>query len=203
MFQFVREDLRQKALWYGLPDTPASLARMILSDGTTAQLIYRAMRFHQTHGFKIAAALLYRLNAAIGHAVIGRGADLGSGLVILHSFGVVINTHVTAGRNLVIEHGVTIGAEKNRSPRLGNNVYIGAGAKIFGSITIGSDVKIGANAVVVDDIPDGATAVGIPAKVISIYGCPLLIAGSSTTQTLFETALSSNHRDRPASSIAT
>ena len=52
----------------------------------------------------------------------------------------------------------------------GDNVFIGAGAKVIGGVKIGSDVKIGANAVVTKDLPDGATAVGIPAKVIKIYG---------------------------------
>jgi serine O-acetyltransferase len=170
MFNTILADLRNKARWYELPDGPASTARMWLSDGSTAQLLYRAMRFCQTHGLKLAAALLYRLNAAIGHAVIGRDADLGPGLVILHSFGIVINARVTAGKNLVLEHGVTIGAEKRLCPRLGDNVYIGAGAKIIGDVVIGSDVKIGANAVVLSDVPDGATVVGIPARVVRIYG---------------------------------
>jgi serine O-acetyltransferase len=106
----------------------------------------------------------------VGHVVIGRNAEIGPGLVIVHSIGIVINSNVKAGKNLVIEHGVTIGAEKNRSPILGDNVFIGAGAKIIGGIKIGSDVKIGANAVVTKDLPDGATAVGVPARIVKIYG---------------------------------
>jgi serine O-acetyltransferase len=147
---------------------------MSLSDGSTAQILYRAMRFCQTHRLKPVAAILYRLNAVLSHAVIGRGAEIGPGLVIVHSIGVVINTNVRAGRNLVIEHGVTIGAEKGRSPVVGDNVFIGAGAKIIGPVTIGSDVKIGANAVVTRDLPSGATAVGVPARVVKIYGEPIV-----------------------------
>lgn len=170
MFQTLIEDLGRKADWYDLPPTRGALLRMCLSDGSTAQILYRAMRFCQTHRLKPLAAVLYRLNAAVGHLVIGRGAELGPGLVILHSLGIVINTHVRAGKNLVLEHGVTIGAEKGRSPLLGDNVFVGAGAKIIGPVRIGSDVKIGANAVVTTDLPDGATAVGIPARVVRIYG---------------------------------
>ena len=170
MFQTVIADLQAKARWYDLPPTPSNLVRMLLSDGTTAQILYRAMHFCQTHALKPVAFFLYRLNAAWGHAVIGRGADIGPGLVIVHSFGIVINSEVRAGRNLVLEHGVTIGAEKNKSPVLGDNVFVGAGAKIIGAVTIGSDVKIGANAVVTCDLPDGATAVGIPARVVRLYG---------------------------------
>ncbi len=170
MWSEVLADLRRKAEWYELPPTSKSLLRMAFSDGSTAQILYRLMRFCQTHHLKPLAMALYRLNAAIGHVVIGRGAELGPGLVILHSFGIVINTNVKAGRNLVLEHGVTIGAEKGQSPILGDNVFIGAGAKIIGPVRVGSDVKIGANAVVTRDLPDGATAVGIPARVVKIYG---------------------------------
>jgi serine O-acetyltransferase len=170
MFQTIVKDLQHKAEWYELPCTAKSLLRMWLSDGSTAQILYRAMRFCQTHHLKPLAFLLYRLNASVGHVVIGRGAELGPGLIILHSFGIVINSSVRAGKNLVIEHGVTIGAEKSQSPVLGDNVFIGAGAKVLGAVLIGSNVKIGANAVVLQDLPDGATAVGIPARVVRIYG---------------------------------
>lgn len=68
----------------------------------------------------------------------------------------------------MLEHGVTIGAEKEQSPILGNNIFIGAGAKIIGGVRIGDNVKIGANAVVVKDVPDNATVVGVPARIIKI-----------------------------------
>ena len=170
MFSTVLEDMRRKAVWYDLKPTRKALLRMCVSDGSTAQLLYRGMRYCQTRRLKPLAMFLYRLNAGVGHAVIGRDAELGPGLVILHSLGIVINSDARAGRNLVLEHGVTIGAEKGQSPILGDNVFVGAGAKIIGPVRIGSDVKIGANAVVTRDLPDGATAVGIPARVIKIYG---------------------------------
>lgn len=170
MFRTILSDLRRKAAWYDLEPTPKALVRMCLSDGTTAQMIYRAMRFCQTRRLRPLAAFLYRLNAGISQVVIGRDADIGPGLVILHSCGIVINSRVRAGRNLVLENGVTIGAEKNESPTLGDNVFIGTGAKVLGPVLIGSDVKIGANAVVTRDLPDGATAVGVPARVVRIYG---------------------------------
>lgn len=59
-------------------------------------------------------------------------------------------------------------ADKGRAPVLGNNVYIGAGARIIGNVRVGNNVRIGANAVVVNDIPDDATAVGVPARVVRI-----------------------------------
>lgn len=100
--------------------------------------------------------------------LIGRGATIGKGFVVTHSFGVVINGKVRIGDNLIVEHGVTIGAKVGEAgkPVVGNNVYIGTGAKVIGPVVVGDNAKIGANAVVVKDIPANATAVGIPAKVV-------------------------------------
>lgn len=173
LFKIIRADLQHKASWYGLAPNKQSVLRMLVSDGTTAQLLYRCVQFCQQRKLWPIAAILYRLNAVISHIIIGRNADFGPGLVILHSFGTVVNTNVIAGRNLVLENGVTIGAEKRKSPVIGDDVFVGAGAKIIGDVQIGSNVKIGANAVVVSDLPDGATAVGIPARVVRIYGKPV------------------------------
>jgi serine O-acetyltransferase len=82
----------------------------------------------------------------------------------------VVNTSVRGGANVVLEGGVTIGAEKDRSPVLGDNVFLGAGARIIGGVRVGSGARIGANAVVVKDVPDGATAVGVPARVVRTRG---------------------------------
>ena len=91
---------------------------------------------------------------------------------MMHPSGVVINSGVKGGKNIVIESGVVIGAARNgfpvEVPRLGNSIFIGAGAKILGGVRIGDNVKIGANAVVLEDVPDNATAVGIPARAVKI-----------------------------------
>jgi serine O-acetyltransferase len=170
LFDKLGADLRHKAEIYELPPTRGSLLRMLVNDGSAAQILFRTMSFCQTHHLRFLAAFFYRLNAMLTKATIGRNADIGPGFVILHSVGVVINTNVRAGRNLAIYHGVTLGAERNRSPVLGDNVYIGAGAKVIGGVTVGSDVRIGANAVVTKDVPDGATVVGIPARIVRMYG---------------------------------
>lgn len=170
MFNTLIEDFRHKAKVYGLPATNRSVLRMMLSDGSMAHILYRMMRFCQTHHLKVLAAIIYRVNACLTHATIGRNAEFGPGFVILHSTGIVINTNVRAGRNLVVYHGVTIGSERNQSPILGDNVYIGSGAKIIGGVAVGSNVRVGANAVVTHDIPDGATVVGIPAQIVRMYG---------------------------------
>lgn len=83
--------------------------------------------------------------------------------------GVVVGATAIIGNDVVIYHGVTLGATKQmpgrRHPKIGNNVLIGAGAKLLGPITIGDNVQIGANAVVTKDVPANSIAVGIPAVI--------------------------------------
>jgi serine O-acetyltransferase len=107
-----------------------------------------------------------KLNAVFCNCIIGRGAEFGPGFVLIHATGVVINGRVRGGTNIYIEHQVTIGAERRQSPVLGNHVFLGAGAKVLGSITLGDGCRVGANAVVLHDVPPHATVVGIPARVV-------------------------------------
>jgi serine O-acetyltransferase len=93
--------------------------------------------------------------------------SFGPGLKIPHSGSVIVNKKARIGKNCEIHSGVNIGVHKGQVPKIGNNVYIGPGAKIFGGIKIGNNVAIGANSVVTKDVPDNVTVVGIPAKIIS------------------------------------
>lgn len=99
---------------------------------------------------------------------------VGMGFYIGHFGGIIINPDCIIGNNCNISHGVTLGStsrgSKKGSPVVGDNVYIGPGAKIIGSVHIGNNVAIGANSVVTKDIPDNSVAVGIPAAVISNKG---------------------------------
>jgi serine O-acetyltransferase len=79
---------------------------------------------------------------------------------------VVVNGSVRGGADVYLEHLVTIGAERRQSPVLGDGVFVGAGAKVLGSVRVGDGARIGANAVVVHDVPPHATVVGIPARVV-------------------------------------
>jgi serine O-acetyltransferase len=96
--------------------------------------------------------------------VIGVKARFGPGFVLVHPIGVVINSAVRGGSNISLESGVVIGDNRGGVPVLGNDVFVGSGAKIIGGLTIGSGARVGANAVVLHDVPAGATAVGIPAR---------------------------------------
>lgn len=102
------------------------------------------------------------------------GATIGKGLFIDHGMGVVIGETAIIGDNCLLYQGVTLGGtgkEKGkRHPTLGNNVLVGAGAKVLGPFTVGNNVKIAANAVVLNAIPDNCTAVGVPARVVKMNG---------------------------------
>ena len=94
---------------------------------------------------------------------------IGAGLQLVHYGSIVISEQCRIGENCRIHSGVNIGATSGEAlaPRIGNNVYIGPGAKLIGNIQIGDNVVIGANAVVTHDVPDNVTVGGIPAKIIS------------------------------------
>jgi len=160
------EDFRQKAQWVYGDTTPRSFLKAVFTDGSLCMVAYRVHRWLRRWHMGPIGALVLKCNSFLSQAVIGRGAQFGPGFVILHSTGIVINSRVQGGRNLFIEHGVTIGEEKGGVPILGDNIFIGAGAKIFGEIRIGNRTRIGANAVVIRDVPEGATAVGVPARII-------------------------------------
>jgi serine O-acetyltransferase len=168
IFGTLAEDFRAKAHWlYGRGDRRA-IVRAALADGLGATLLFRAMEWATRWRLAPLALLYYKLNAVLFHVVIGRGARIAPGLVLVHGFGIVINGMVRAGRNVVLEHGVTIGAEAGACPVLGDQVFVGAGAAIVGAVAVGAGARIGANAVVVKDVPENATAVGAPAHVVRV-----------------------------------
>lgn len=141
--------------------------RAVLSDSSMSIVIYRIMQaLNRLPYLKNIAPIFCKINSILCGAVIGCKADFGPGFVIMHSVGIVINSKVVGGEYIIIESGVVIGDEKGLAPKLGNNIFIGSGAKLFGGITVGDYVKIGANAVVNKDIPNNTTAIGVPAKII-------------------------------------
>ena len=98
------------------------------------------------------------------------GAQIGKGFFIDHGNGVIIGETTIIGDNVTLYQGVTLGGtgkeQGKRHPTLGNNIMIGAGAKVLGSCTIGDNCKIGAGSVVLCDVPSGATVVGVPGRVV-------------------------------------
>lgn len=96
--------------------------------------------------------------------------DIGPGLVIAHGYGTILNAE-RIGANCWVHQQVTVGWDYGGGrPILDDDVFIGAGAKVLGGIVIGKGARIGANAVVVNDVPAGATAVGVPARILQRNG---------------------------------
>lgn len=131
---------------------------------------FRAVYYHRLAQGNPTGALLGRLAARIWKTVPGidlSGTIIGPGLFISHGQGTILSAE-RIGANFQVHQGVTVGWDYrgDRRPIIGDNVFIGAGAKILGAITIGDGARIGANAVVVGDVPAGATAVGIPARIV-------------------------------------
>lgn len=91
----------------------------------------------------------------------------GAGLAIAHFGSVVVNDQVRAGRCVRLHNNVNIGVRNGRTPSIGDRVYIGPGAVLFGGIHIGDDCVIGANSVVDSDVPSGVTVAGAPARIIA------------------------------------
>lgn len=166
LFRLIASDFRAKAKWLYGQATPRSVLKAYLADGAFAMIVYRFMQASQRWHITPLAMLFNKLNVCLAGCVIGRKADFGPEFVIVHSNGIVINSAVVGGSRVTLEHQVTIGAEKRRSPRLGDDVFIGAGARVIGDLHVGNSARIGANAVVLNDVPDGCTAVGIPARVV-------------------------------------
>jgi serine O-acetyltransferase len=147
-----------------------SIIEVFLYPSFKVKLYYKISHFlYKRKRFLIARIISEKAKRKTG-IEIHPGATIGKNLFIDHGMGVVIGETCIIGDNVTLFHGVTLGGtgkEKGkRHPTIGNNVFIGSGAKILGNITIGNNVKIGANSVILESIPDNVTVVGIPGKII-------------------------------------
>jgi serine O-acetyltransferase len=117
------------------------------------------------------ARLVSQLSRWLTGIEIHPGAKIGDRFFIDHGMGVVIGETAEVGNDCTLYHGVTLGGTSwdkvKRHPTLGDNVVVGAGAKVLGPILIGDNARIGCNSVVVHDVPEGATVVGIPGRVVT------------------------------------
>ncbi len=138
---------------------------------------FHALLFHRVAHllWKLGVPVIPRWISHIGRFLTGieihPGARIGKGVFIDHGMGVVIGETAEVGDGVTIYQGVTLGGtgkeRGKRHPTVGNNVVIGVGAAILGAVNVGDNARIGAGAVVLRDVPPNATAVGIPAKVVS------------------------------------
>lgn len=156
------------------PAARGKLSVLLLYPGVHAIIYHRiAHWFYLRKCFFISRLISQWARLATG-IEIHPGAQIGKRLVIDHGMGIVIGETTIIGDDCLLYQGVTLGGsgkEKGkRHPTLGNNVLVGAGAKVLGSFKVGDNARIAANAVVLNEIPDHATAVGVPAKVVRVAG---------------------------------
>lgn len=158
--------------------TSASLesivSALLMNESFKRILIFRLyQRFHKNFLLFPLFFVLNKLASSHYGVYIDERVRIGKGLKIVHCFSIII-TNCIVGDNVTIMHQTTIGKSRggNRAgiPIIGNNVFIGAGAKIIGKVRIGNNVTIGANAVVTKDVPDGCVVAGVPARVIGHNG---------------------------------
>ncbi|WP_148550584.1 serine O-acetyltransferase EpsC [Paraclostridium bifermentans] len=158
---------------YIIENDPAARSKIevfLLYPSVHALICHRIAHHFYKYKMFFIARFISQVNRFITGIEIHPGATIGSGILIDHGMGVVIGETAEVGNRVTIYHGTTLGGtgkdSGKRHPTVGDNVVIGAGAKVLGPITIGENSKVGANAVVLKDVPPNSTVVGIPGKII-------------------------------------
>lgn len=171
MFNKIKKDLE-----YILENDPAARSKLevfLLYPSVHARIAHIFSHFLYNKKWFFLARLISQVSRFFTGIEIHPGATLGDAILIDHGMGVVIGETAVVGNRVTIYHGTTLGCTGNetgrkRHPNIGDNVIIGAGAKILGNINIGSNSRIGANAVVLKDVPEGSTVVRVPADIVRV-----------------------------------
>ena len=168
MFRNVKEDIA--SVFDRDPAARSTFEVLTCYPGLHARTLHRLTHKLWHANLKWLARFLSHIARGLTGIEIHPGATIGRRFFIDHGMGVVIGETAEIGDDVTLYHGVTLGGtswkEGKRHPTLESGVVVGAGAKILGPITVSAGAKIGCNAVVVKDVPAGATAVGIPARIL-------------------------------------
>ena len=172
MFKSLKEDIAN--IQENDPASPSFIEVMILYPCVHAMISHRiAHKLYNRKRF-FTARLISQISRFFTGIEIHPGAKIGKKFFIDHGMGVVIGETAEVGDNVTIFHQVTLGGtgkdKGKRHPTVGNNVFIGSGAKLLGPINVGDNVKIGCNAVVLNDFDSDMTVVGIPGDVVRFRG---------------------------------
>lgn len=172
MFKYLRENIA--AYKKRDPAARSSVEIFLLYPGIHAYIGYKLGHWFHRHRLLFLARLTSQLTRFFTGVEIHPGAKIGRRFVIDHGTGIVIGETAELGDDVLLYQGVTLGGtgkdEGKRHPTLGNNVLVGAGAKVLGPIKIGDNSRIAAGAVVLEEIPPDSTAVGVPARVVRVAG---------------------------------
>lgn len=168
MFETLRRDIQ--AARDRDPAVRSTLEILFCYPGVHALWLQRLAHWFWMRGFLFVGRFISHVNRFLTGIEIHPAAHLGRGLFIDHGMGVVIGETTEIGENVTIYQGVTLGGtsleRKKRHPTIGDNVVIGAGAKILGPFTVGDNSKIGSASVVVNEVPPNSVVVGVPGRVI-------------------------------------
>ena len=171
-FSRTREDI--KAVMDRDPAARNFFEIYFLYPGVKALRMYRRAHFFYKHKMFFLARYVSQKAARKTGIEIHPGATIGKRLVIDHGTGVVIGETAEIGDDVLIYQGVTLGGTGKdvgkRHPTIGNNVMISSGAKVLGPFKVGDGARIAAGAVVLEEVPEGATVVGVPARVVRLNG---------------------------------
>ena len=147
---------------------------LLLYNGLHATIDYRIAHWLHRHHLRFLARALSQWSKMWTGIEIHPGAKIGRRLVIDHGTGIVIGETAEIGDDCLLYQGVTLGGTGKdtgkRHPTLGNNVMVGAGAKVLGPFTVGNNARIAANAVVLREVPENATVVGVPGRIVKLSG---------------------------------
>lgn len=170
MFNRMKEDI--KSIFDRDPAARNTLEVLTNYPGLHAIWAHRLAHWCWLHNFKWLGRTTSTFFRWITGIEIHPGATIGKRFFIDHGMGVVIGETAEIGDDCTLYHGVTLGGTSwnpgKRHPTLGNNVVIGAGAKVLGPLIIGDNARIGSNAVVVKNVPEKATIVGIPGRIVNL-----------------------------------
>lgn len=168
MFERVRKDIQ--SVFHRDPAARNALEVLTCYPGLHAVWLHRLAHGLWTSGWKWLARLVSNFGRWMTGIEIHPGARIGRRFFIDHGMGIVIGETAEIGDDVTLYQGVTLGGttwnKGKRHPTLGNNVVVGAGAKVLGPFTVGEGAKVGSNAVVTKEVPPGATVVGIPGRII-------------------------------------
>jgi len=177
MFASMREDVA--AVKERDPAARSALEVLLLYSGLHALWSYRFHHWLWMHGWRFPARALSQLTRWITGIEIHPGAKIGRRFFIDHGMGVVIGETTIVGDDVTLYQGVTLGGTGRetgkRHPTIGNNVVVGAGAKVLGNIVVGENCRIGSGSVVLRDVPDNSTVVGVPGHIIFRAGKRVVI----------------------------
>jgi len=161
------------------PAARSSLEIILLYSGLHALWGYRFHHWLWIHGWQFPARALSQFARFITGIEIHPGAQIGRRFFIDHGMGVVIGETTIVGDDVTLYQGVTLGGtgkeSGKRHPTIGNNVVVGAGAKVLGNIAIGENCRIGSGSVVLRDVPDNSTVVGVPGHIVFRAGKRVVI----------------------------